>query len=384
MRLYLPLTCHLTYRKACLSQWTIRLILHYNEVGQIQDSTRESPSMSTQHEAACQQVNCTRYQSGQTAGHYESFFVRANHPTRSSAFWIRYTLFSPNQRPENAVGELWAIVFDGDSGQHVAVKKEVPFGQCTFKTSEFFVTIDEARLEPGRLQGAATSSGHTIVWDLSFAGESPSLFLLPLNLYEARLPKAKSLVALPLARFTGSLSVDGEAIEVRNWVGSQNHNWGAQHTDLYAWGQVAGFDNDPDSFLEVATARLKIGPVWTPFMTPIVLRHRGEEIALNALLQTIRARASFDYFTWRFHSKTDAISLEGTIAAPREAFVGLRYSNPPGGIKQCLNAKIASCELTVTRSGTHRTRTVDILTTQHRAAFEILTDDHTHGIEMSA
>jgi hypothetical protein len=291
------------------------------------------------------------------------------------AFWIRYTLFSPRQHPENALGELWAIVFDGATGQHVTVKKEIPFRQCTFKTSEFFVTVDEARLEPGRLQGAAISGGHTIAWDLSFVGKSPPLFLLPLSLYDASLPKAKSLVALPLARFTGWLAVDGQAIEVSDWVGSQNHNWGAKHTDRYAWGQVAGFDNHPDSFLEVATARLKIGPVWTPFMTPIVLRHRGEEIALNTLIQTIRARTSFDYFTWHFHSSTDTVLLEGTIAAPREAFVGLRYSNPPGGTKQCLNTKIAGCELTVTRLGTHGTKNVDILTTQHRAAFEILTDD---------
>jgi hypothetical protein len=340
--------------------------------------------MNAQLEAARRQVNFTRYQLGQTAGHYESFFVRANHPSRPLAFWIRYTLFSPRQHPEEALGELWAIVFDGETKRHVAVKQEVPVGQCIFKTSEFFVAVGDARLEPGRLRGAAGSGGHTIAWDLSFNGESLPLFLLPLNLYETGLPKAKSLVALPLARFTGSLVVDGAAIEVSDWLGSQNHNWGAQHTDRYAWGQVAGFDNQPDSFLEIATAQLKIGPMWTPYLTPLVLRHRGEEFALNAPLQTIRARASLDYFTWRFHSRTKAISLEGTISAPREAFVGLRYSNPPGGIKQCLNTKIAYCELTVARTTPHGTKAVDTLTTQHRAAFEILTDDRRHGIQMSA
>ncbi len=339
--------------------------------------------MNAQLEAACRQVNFSRYRPGQAEGHYESFFVRANHPMRPLAFWIRYTLFSPRQHPEKALGELWAIVFDGETGRHVAVKKEVPFRQCTFKTSEFFVAVDDAQLEPDRLHGEATSGGHTVAWNLSFAGEAQPLFLLPLNLYKARLPKAKSLVAIPLALFYGLLLVDGEAIEVSNWVGSQNHNWGAQHTDRYAWGQVAGFDSDPDSFLEVVTARLKIGPVWTPSMTPIVLRHRGEEFALTALMQTIRANASFDYFTWHFHSRTNVISIEGTISASREAFVGLRYSNPPGGIKQCLNTKIARCELTVTRPATHGAKTVDALTTRQRAAFEILTDDHRHGVELS-
>ncbi len=123
------------------------------------------------------------------------------------------------------------------------------------------MAVGEARLEPGRLRGAATAGGNTIAWSLVFADEAQPLFLLPLDLYEARLPKAKSLIPLPSAHFNGSLIVDGRAIDVSDGVGNQNHNWGAKHTDLYAWGKVAGFDHQPDSFLEVATARLKIGPL---------------------------------------------------------------------------------------------------------------------------
>jgi hypothetical protein len=51
---------------------------------------------------AGQQANWTRYQPGQKMGHYESFFQRANHPSRPLAFWIRYTIFSPQDRPEDA------------------------------------------------------------------------------------------------------------------------------------------------------------------------------------------------------------------------------------------------------------------------------------------
>jgi hypothetical protein len=35
--------------------------------------------------------------------------------------------------------------------------------------------------------------------------------------------KGKSLVTLPLARFSGTLMVDGTAVEVSDWAGSQNH-----------------------------------------------------------------------------------------------------------------------------------------------------------------
>src|SRR5688500_2735999 len=36
-----------------------------------------------------EEPNAVRYRPGEAAGHYESFFLRANHPARPLAFWIR-------------------------------------------------------------------------------------------------------------------------------------------------------------------------------------------------------------------------------------------------------------------------------------------------------
>jgi len=325
-------------------------------------------------------VNHARFH-GQAEGHYESYFLRANHPTRPLAFWIRYTVFCPRGRAGNAVGELWAVFFDGETRRHVVARQEYHLAYCVFDTSAFRVAIGEATLGPNRLRGAVGSRGQALAWNLSFEGDSAPLLLLPFKLYQGGFPAAKSLVSLPLARFGGELSVDGEAIDVTGWVGSQNHNWGRKHTDLYAWGQVAGFDSHPDSFLEVATARLRIGPLWTPPLTPLVLRHRQKEYALTGLVQGLRARGSFEYFNWEFKSETAEVEIEGVISAPRDAFVGLAYRNPPGGVKHCLNSKIARCTLQVRdkRGGGSET-----LETKSHAAFEILTSDPHHGIAISA
>ena len=330
-----------------------------------------------------QQANWTRYRPGQQAGHYESFFLRANHPLRPLAFWIRYTLFSPHRRPDAAIGELWAVAFDGASGQHHAAKSEFPIDACAFAADRFSVRIADAHLEPGHLSGSAGDGATRIAWDLRFRGDTPPLFLLAPGLYAARLPRAKSLVGLPLAVFDGALRIGDHRIDVREWVGSQNHNWGSRHTDAYAWGQVAGFDSHPDSFLEVGTARLKFGPLWTPNMTVLVLQHRGQEIALNTLRQSLRARAAFRYFEWTFRSENAEQTVEGHIAAPRESFVGLRYYNPPGGVKWCLNSKLATCEISVTDQRA-TARGPEVLRTAHHAAFEILTDDAAHGVPISA
>ncbi|MGH8482350.1 MAG: hypothetical protein ACRES8_07810 [Nevskiaceae bacterium] len=331
--------------------------------------------------------NHSRFQPGTTAGFYESYFQRANHPTRPLAFWIRYTIFCPKGRPHDAIGELWAIWFDGERNRHSVAKSEFGAGRFVFGREEMSARIGDAVLEPGGLQGAAESRGHRIAWDLSYSGDAAPLFLLPPGLYAGGFPKAKTLVGLPMARYDGTVTVDGAAMDIEGWRGSQNHNWGVKHTDRYAWGQVAGFDNAPDSFLEVATGQLKIGPAWTPRMTPLVLRHEGEEFALRSLWQAVaRARGSFGpghnpgqkMFHWDFASRGRGIEVEGRISAPKDAFVGLRYHNPPGGAKQCLNSKIASCRLQVRRAG----QPAQTLETTSRAAFEILTDDLAHGIEI--
>ena len=327
--------------------------------------------------------NHARFQPGTAAGFYESYFQRANHPTRPLAFWIRYTIFCPKGRPQDAIGELWAIWFDGEHKRHTVAKSEFPAGRFVFSRDGLGARIGEAVLEPGGLQGAAESRGHRIQWDLSFTGNAEPLFLLPPKLYAGGFPKAKTLVGLPMARYDGQLVVDGVVVDIAGWRGSQNHNWGVRHTDRYAWGQVAGFDNAPDSFLEVATGQLKIGSWWTPRMTPLVLRHDGEEFALRGLWQAVaRARGRFGtgaaMFDWEFSARGDDVEIDGHSIAPRDAFVGLRYYNPPGGEKWCLNSKVAACRLELRRPGCP----LETLETAHRAAFEILTDDPGHGVEI--
>jgi hypothetical protein len=319
--------------------------------------------------------NRCRFTPEDRGGHYESYFQRANHPDLPLAFWIRYTIFSPKGRPEDAVGELWAIYFDGEGGRIAAAKKVVPLRQCAFSATGLEVRVGEATLEDGWLHGSAASAGRALQWSLRYEGNDPPL-LLPQGMYEGGFPKAKALVGTPNAVYHGSLVVDGEVVEVDGWIGSQNHNWGSRHTDRYAWGQVAAFDGEPDTFLECSTARVRLGPIWTPWLTLIVLRADGQEFALNSLAQSVRAYGRFEYFRWRLDSHAAGMRVRGQIEAPASAFVGLRYDNPPGGHKTCLNTKLAACQLTLERPG-HPPRP---FATRHRAAFEILTDDRDHGV----
>jgi len=324
--------------------------------------------------------NGSRFRQDDSGGFYESYFQRANHPSRPLAFWIRYTAFCPREPRDDAVGELWAIFFDGETNQISAARESIPIRDCAFSPNRLDVRIGSSLLTDHSLEGRSASTAHVLEWSLDYSGHEPPLLLLPRSFYERGFPKAKVLVAAPNAVFRGELVVDGRTIAIDGWKGSQNHNWGSRHTDRYAWGQVAGFDDAPDAFLECSTAQVKIGPAWSPRLTFVVIRDEGQEFALNGVLQALRAVGRVDSFTWTLETHSPQIHVSGRIHAPASAFVGLRYPNPPGGEKICLNTKLASAEFTLQRRGQPPRK----LVTAHRAAFELLTDGGDHRVAIVA
>ena len=113
------------------------------------------PLMVTTHAGITQNPPNEKAEPGQAAGHYESFYLRGNDPARPLAFWLRYTIFAPAGRPDDALGELWAVVFDGETGRHISTKVEVPFAECAFSRTGFDVRVAGATLGASALRGRA-------------------------------------------------------------------------------------------------------------------------------------------------------------------------------------------------------------------------------------
>ncbi len=316
-------------------------------------------------------------QYGGQGGHYESWFLRANHPDRPLAFWVRYTQFIPADK-RAALGEIWGIWFDGEKNTVTAVKQEFPLADCLFRHDTREVRLPVATLAGQHLEGKAAHNGHSLDWNLDFEGDAPPLLFLPESLYAGPFPKAKSVISRPLLRYHGQFTVDGETHVIDDWHGSESHNWGSKHTDQYAWGQVAGFDDAPDAFLECATARVKVGPLQTPWMTLLTLRLDGKEYRFNSIKQSMKAKGQYEFFDWTLETGDEKTRIEVHIHAPAAYFTALTYFNPPKGSKTCLNSKIARCTVKVTEGGRVRE-----LHSAHGAAFEILTDRKDHGVELA-
>ncbi len=318
--------------------------------------------------------NAARFRQG-ARGHYESWFQRANHPSEPLAFWIRYTIFHPADSGRAALGELWFILFDRARRRIVTRKAEVPLTDCQFSQGGLDVRIGDALLNAA---GNCEGSIDDVRWSLTFDSPRPPMLMLPAGLYDRGFPKAKLVTGSPLARFRGHIAIGDHRFDVADWVGSQNHNWGSRHTDRYAWGQVAGFDEAPDVFFEAATAWLDVGPFTTPPLTIASVQIGDTTIQRVGMLQAARSKGEQAGFMWRLTTEGRGVRIHATFEAEPDDFVALRYLNPPGGHKACLNSKLARCTLEVEAPGVPRRR----LHTQHRAAFEVLQDAPPPGLDL--
>ena len=300
------------------------------------------------------------------APYYESRYLRANHPQRAQALWLRQTLLLPTAGAP--VADVWLMVFDPDASGLHAVKRPHPIDAADYSYDDWTARIGTATIDDASARGEL---GDAARWDLRItAGSAEPVTLLTERAYRAKIPSAKTTVRDPLARFDGRVEMAGVGFDVDDWTGSVNHNWGTKHTPAYAFGQICGFDNAPTSTLEIVTARAALGPIRTPAATLFVFRHAGQEFAVRSIRDSLHTHGRYRPFAWSFGGRIGDRMIEGEITVEPSDVIGLTYTDTDGGAKYCYNSAVASCRMQVAGKAFERTE----LTATRRAMLEILTD----------
>ncbi|MDG4666076.1 hypothetical protein [Mycobacterium sp. 236(2023)] len=304
------------------------------------------------------------------APYYESRFIRANDPDGDRALWLRETLLLPTVG--EPVADVWVMLFDRSG--HRAVKRQYAIDDADFEDGEWTARIATTILT----DAAATGTLPEARWDLAITpGAAEPVRVLTDRAYERKFPAAKTTVRHPLAQFDGRLEIAGRGVDVDGWVGSINHNWGTRHTPAYAYGQVCGFDNAPESTLEIVTARAALGSVLLPGVTLFVFRHGGQEFAVRAIRGSLKTHGRYSPFTWTFGARVGEQMIEGEITTVPGDVIGLTYADTHGGVKYCYNSAIANCRIQVAGKAFNRTELVS-----RRAMFEILTDERLEAVPL--
>src|SRR4051794_40922218 len=124
-------------------------------------------------------------------GHYESFYLRASHPSEPLGIWIRHTVHKP---PGAApAGSVWFTLFEA-GGPH-ASKVTVGEDRLSVPPGDY-IQIGESEIGPGRAAGSAVTGQLTAAWRLALgAGAPPVPHPPPGRVYPA--PGARAHTARP-------------------------------------------------------------------------------------------------------------------------------------------------------------------------------------------
>jgi len=302
---------------------------------------------------------------GRSAGHYESFYLRAVDPERPRGAWIRHTT---HQRPGQApTGSVWCTYSDAEAGPPYAVKRTLPGPEAD---PAGWIRIGDSAFGPDGARGSAEAQGRSAAWDLAMRPASEPLRHLPRAwMYRTRLPRTKLESPLPSAVFDGTIEVGGGApVAVTGWPGMAGHTWGAEHASTWIWLHGVAFGEEPDAWLDLSVGRVRVGPVLTPWIANGAVHVRGERLRLGGP-RPARVRAT---------AAGCRVELGGAVVearAPEGQTVAWRYADPAGGEHHSLNCSIAEVRVRLERPGG-----LD-LCTSHGGVYELGIKPGDHGVE---
>ena len=298
-------------------------------------------------------------------GHYESFYLRACHPSEPLGVWIRHTV---HKRPGAAPnGSVWFTLWDpAPHASKVTVDDlSVPRGG--------WIRVGDSVFEPGRAAGTAQTDRCDASWDLRFEPEAAPFRHLPREwMYRAPIPRTKTESLAPAASFRGSVTVDGHTLELSGWPGMVGHNWGSEHAERWIWMHGIRFVGAERDWIDAAIGRVRVGPLTTPWIGNGCLLVDGRPYRLGGRA----ARVSETPERCEFELRGKGVAVKGEISAPHERLVGWVYADPRGGEHNTSNCSIASMRLRVERDGEPPLE----LRTPSNAVYELGMCERDHGV----
>ena len=273
---------------------------------------------------------------------YESHYLTAAAPEGGRAVWLRYT--SSKEAGQSPRGMLWFTVFDG-AATPLRRRTATP-GALVTPPSGAWAEIDGAVIAPGRAQGALEDCR----WALTWTGGSTALAYLPSErLYDRRLPRSGGAALVPSATFSGHLEAGAESIDLNGWRGMIGHNWGSDHADRWIWVHVTGLGRrDPEGWLDMVLARMRLGPLLSPWLPAgaLVLDGRVRRISAGPGARGLRVELGAETLEVSLpHMPGGGLAL--ATNSPAVSTVRWDYAGPGGGGREVRNCSISSARMTV-------------------------------------
>ena len=177
--------------------------------------------------------------------------------------------------------------------------------------------------------------------------------------------------------------LDGVELDVVGWRATVGHNWGREHAERWVWLHAAGFEDEPDAWLELAIARVRVGGALSPWIANGAVCVGGQRASVSAgsaHVPGVRVVAA----PGRLEAVVPGQRLEIRVAvhADLDQTVGFRYAgvgtDAVRGEREVLHAGLAEVRLGVRRPG----RASAELSTPAGGAYELGSREFTGGVAL--
>jgi hypothetical protein len=280
----------------------------------------------------------------------EVWYATMSDPNSGLGIWLRYTMTAPKDEAADPYCELWGFVFDPQATRSFAAKTRHDidrFAGPDGRDDGAIVRVGDAWLSENHLEGEVEAAdGRTLSWSLDFEPAARCFQHIPAPLRRNVERRVSTLCSPNLhVPFTGTIKLDGEAIELSGAPGCQTHRWGRKHSLTWTWAHCSMFEEEPDAIFEGVAAKAKLGPFPAPTSTLLYLRYRGEDIPFNEMRWVLRAKSRYELPTWAFHARNERWRIVGAARSAPDKMVQLRYTDPDGTPRYCANSEIADLAL---------------------------------------
>lgn len=294
------------------------------------------------------------------SGHVESYFLRANDPSRPRALWLKATILAPRDAPP--VAETWLIWFDGD--RTFARKQTQPLRAEMFRATaagaevrigEWALTLGDAGAGSGRVPSSEGDASFDLRWSRPASPVAAPLSIYPWRaLREGPFPKSKLLTPNPWLLFSGSVTVpspsgEREVVPLDGWAGMAGHNWGREHAFEYAWGQCLfpAADGEPEAMVEGFSGRIRVAGRTSPRMSAAVVRRGAREFRFDRVFDFWRQEATLSPRRWTLRLAGPDAVMRLRMDATDRPLACLGYESPDRSMAYCFNSKLAEVLLEV-------------------------------------
>lgn len=289
---------------------------------------------------------------GQSAGHYEAWFLSLNQRASGRGFWFRYSLEIPQTSQKNLHPnvKLWAAYFDRKAVEnHLGLVQERPIEAFHSNEEPFQIEIADARLCSTQTTGILEHNGHRIAWDLQFMPNLTTHQHIPRSFIA--LVRPSSFICSPNldTKFSGVVEVDGKTLYIDDEPGCQTHLWGSKQVDEWLWVHSNAFENHTGTVFEALAARPRRAGATLPPIQSFYLRHRGEEFRFRRISLAEQWRKHLGIGFWTFSATNTKVYIEGTAQCRLRDMVQARYLDPDGEPTYAVNSEIANLKIRIYR-----------------------------------